>query len=179
VWAFYILSDMGKLVTIGTIFRPHGVHGIMKVKVEPLLMNDLLELEAVFIQTEKDTLPYFIKNVEAIADDMALLTLEEITGKEQVMALAKCPIMAREEDLSHEIIEEDWEDLRGYIMIDEQMGIIGPIDDLLEMPQQVLAQLHYQGKEILVPMHDDLIVEVDDSTRRVVVNMPEGFFEIF
>jgi 16S rRNA processing protein RimM len=170
---------MSKLVIIGSVFRPHGVHGIMKAKIDPIFMEDLLDIEAIFIKTEKEELPYFIKSVEAISDDIALIKLEEITGKEQVMALAKCPILAREEDLSSDLEEESWDDIRGYLMIDDQVGIIGPIADLIEMPQQILAQLQYQGKEILVPMHDDLIIEVDDSERKIIVHMPEGFYEIF
>ena len=169
---------MSKLITIGSIFRAHGVHGIIKVMVEPVFMDDLLELEAVFIESPKTPHPFFVKHVEAIADDMALLTLEEIDSKEKITPLLKCNIQAREEDVSAEE-PEDWEDLDGYLLIDKNEGIIGPIEELIEMPHQILAQLHYKGKEILVPMHDDLIIEIDDQQRRVTMNLPEGFFEIF
>jgi 16S rRNA processing protein RimM len=169
---------MTELIQLGSIYRPHGVKGMMKVKVDPLYMDELLGLKAIFLQTKVGNLPYFIQSVEAISDDMALLQLEDIDTKEKAAELVKAPLMAESEVLDI-VTAEEWSDVVGYILFDKQMGIIGPIDHVLEMPQQVLAEVHYQGKDILVPLHDDLILEVDALEKKVIMNLPEGYFDIF
>lgn len=169
---------MTELIQLGSIYRPHGVKGMMKVKVDPLYMDELLGLEAIFLQTKAGNLPYFIQSVEAISDDMALLQLEDVDTKEKAAQLVKVPLMAESEAVDI-VTAEEWADVVGYMLYDKNMGIIGPIDQVIEMPQQVLAEIHYQGKDILVPLHDDLILEVDDLERKVIMNLPEGYFDIF
>lgn len=169
---------MTELIQLGSIYRPHGVKGLMKVKVDPLYMDELLGLESIFLQTKAGNLPYFIQSVEAIADDMALLQLEDVDTKEKATELVKVPLLAESEAVDI-VTAEEWSDVVGFILFDKKMGIIGPIDQVIEMPQQVLAEVHYQGKDILVPLHDDLIVEVDDLEKRVYMNLPEGYFDIF
>lgn len=151
---------------------------MMKVKVDPFYLEDLLDQEAVFLETSSGPLPYFIQSIEAIAEDMALLQLEDVDTKEKASALARTALMVPADDV--EIIDaEEWNDLVGYFLVDKNMGLIGKIDQLVEMPQQILAELHYQGKDILVPLHDDLILEVDDLEKKIIMELPEGYFDIF
>lgn len=169
---------MTEWIQLGSIYRTHGLKGMMKVKVDPLYLDELLEMEAVFLQTKAGNLPYFIKSVEAISDDMVLLQLEDVDTKEKAEELLRVPVMAEAENLEM-VTAEEWNGVVGYLLHDKKMGIIGPILQVLEMPQQVLAEVHYKGKDILVPLHDDLIVEVDDMERKIIMSLPEGYFDIF
>ncbi|MCO5231881.1 MAG: ribosome maturation factor RimM [Chitinophagales bacterium] len=169
------MSDL--LVSIGSIYKAHGFKGMMKIRVTPEYMDDLLQLDAIFIQTQTSTLPYFISSIEDIADDMALLQLEEITSKEEITPLIKCPILAREEDLEGEV--EEWESLVGYFISDKNIGEIGEIFDVIEMPHQEIAQVKYQDREVLIPIHEDLIIEIDEEKKKIYMDLPEGFFEVF
>lgn len=168
---------MNDLVQIGSIQKAHGVKGIMKIRVTPEYMEDLLQLDAVFIQTSKSTLPYFVKSVEAIAEDSALLLVEEIDSKEQITPLMKCPILARDEDLSIEL--EEWESLVGYYIIDKAAGDVGEIIEIIEMPHQDLAKVKYKDREVFIPIHEDLVEEVDEESKKLFMDLPEGFFEVF
>lgn len=168
---------MEDLVQIGSIYKAHGVKGMMKVRIIPEYMDDFLQLDAVFIQSSKSTLPYFIKSSEAIADDMALLQVEEINSKEEITSLIKAPLLARDEDLSIEL--EEWETLEGYIIIEKTIGEIGEILEVIEMPHQELARVQYGDREVLIPIHEDLVVEVDEDNRKIIMDLPEGFFEVF
>ena len=151
---------------------------MMKVKVDPFYLEDLLDQEAIFLETSSGPLPYFIQSIEAIAEDMALLQLEDVDTKEKASALARTALIVPAD--GEEIVDaEEWNDIVGYFLVDKNMGLIGKIDQLVEMPQQILAELHYQGKEILVPMHDDLILEVDDLEKKIIMELPEGYFDIF
>lgn len=168
---------MENLVKIGSIYKAHGVKGMMKVWVTPEYMNDLLQMEAVFIDTPDNTLPFFIKTVEAISPDTALLWVEDIDSKEKVSLLVKNSIYARENDLEF-LVEED-EGILGYLVVDNQIGKIGKIIEVAEMPNYQMAKVNYRDRVVLIPMHADLIEEVDDETQKITMNLPDGFLEIF
>ena len=168
---------MKDLVQIGSIYKAHGVKGIIKVRVKPDYMEDFLQVEAVFIETSKETLPHFIKTIEKIADDMVLLQLEDITTKEQITPMAKFPILLREEDLTE--IFEEWESIVGYMIIDNTVGKVGEVKEVIEMPNYELAKVNYQNRIIMIPIHEDLVEEIDEDEKKIIMNLPEGFFEIF
>lgn len=170
---------MESLVQIGIIVKAHGVKGLVKAKVEPEFMDDILEFESVFVGEGLGQLPYFISHVEAISDNEILLTLEDVDSKEKADKLVKAPLFAKDEDLSVELEEEIFSEVIGYLVTDKDEGIIGTIDDLIYLPQQVLAQIKYKGREVLIPLHDDLILEQDDLKKHLLVDLPAGLLEIF
>ncbi|HUH73515.1 MAG TPA: ribosome maturation factor RimM [Chitinophagales bacterium] len=168
---------MKDLIQVGSIHKAHGVKGIMKVRVKPDYMEDLLQVEAVFIETPKETLPHFIKSIEKIADDVVLLLLEDFDSKEQITPMSKYPILLREEDLTE--IFEEYESLVGYTVIDNAIGKIGEIKEVIEMPSYELVKVVYQNRIVMIPMHEDLVEDVDEEEKKITMNLPEGFFEIF
>jgi 16S rRNA processing protein RimM len=170
---------MESLVQIGSIVKAHGVKGLLKAKVTPEFMEDILELESIFIGEGANQLPYFISHVEAISGNEILLTLEEIDSKEKADSLVKKLLYTYDEELSVELEDEVFSEVIGYLVTDKDLGIIGTIDDLIYLPQQVLAQIKYHGKEVLIPLHDDLILEQDDMKKHLLVDLPAGLLEIF
>jgi 16S rRNA processing protein RimM len=66
----------------------------------------------------------------------------------------------------------------GYTLLDQTLGEIGQIKELLDMPQQEISVVAYQGREVLVPLNAQFVVNVDDAARQVLVNMPEGLLDL-
>lgn len=169
---------MGEFVQIGNILKAHGVDGTMRVGVEPVFLEDAVDLDAIFLEsTSQEKIPYFIETVEAIAVDTVLIKLEDINGREQVTPWIKSPVWARAEDLSEEI--EEHISLEDFIIIDNQLGEIGRIEEVVEIRYQELAKVIYENKEILIPLHDDLITKLDESSQKIFMNLPEGLIEVF
>lgn len=54
-------------------------------------------------------------------------------------------------------------DLKGFIVHDQTIGELGEIIEINEYPQQFVAVVSYKFKEIMFPLNDDLIVEVDEK----------------
>ena len=68
--------------------------------------------------------------------------------------------------------------LLGYTLIDEGKPI-GKIDEVIEQPHQVLLQIKIQGKEALIPLHEETLVNIDHKKNEVHVTLPEGLLEIY
>lgn len=171
---------MESLVKIGTIIKAHGVKGIIKVRVSPEIIDDIIELEAIFVgDNEQKAFPYFVQKAEAISDNEILLQLEDTDSKEKAVAMVKKSIWARASEIELPEEEDDINDLVGYLLIDKSAGTIGIIEEIQEMPQQYLAKITWNEKEVLIPLHGDLIESIDDDKREIITDLPEGFFEIF
>ena len=70
-------------------------------------------------------------------------------------------------------------DLKGFKVVDANEGELGEIKEIHEYPQQFVASVLYQEREILFPLSDDLIEEIDQDQNTLYVNLPEGLVDLY
>ncbi len=172
-------------VNIGYTKKTHGLSGELKMFVEAAYVEDFLKNERIFLDVKGMKVPYFITNIRGTNE--FIVQLEEVGSKDAAYALQSREIFLREKDLipaaerELEVEEEpgmEYERLAGYLLIDKALGEIGVIDEVLEMPQQEMAFMKYRKRDVLIPLNKNLIVEIDEAARRVVVDLPEGLLEV-
>jgi len=74
---------------------------------------------------------------------------------------------------------DNYEELNGFNVFDENGNKIGTVNNVIQNPRQwLLSILSVKGKEILLPVHEDLILGVDNAKRVIIVKIPEGLLEI-
>jgi 16S rRNA processing protein RimM len=71
----------------------------------------------------------------------------------------------------HEII--------GFEVIDSEKGNIGKILGVYENAPQPLLSIDCEGKEILLPIIDEVILNVDRQAKQMSVKSPEGLIELY
>lgn len=69
-------------------------------------------------------------------------------------------------------------DLIGFTADDLHKGDLGEILDVQEYPQQFIATLKYQEKEVLIPLNEAFIAEIDMDKKAVHFDLPEGLLEL-
>jgi 16S rRNA processing protein RimM len=69
--------------------------------------------------------------------------------------------------------------LTGYRILTPQNVILGSVTQLIENPGQLLLSVKTEeGRVILVPFHEDLIVKYDRKKKLIIMDLPEGLQEI-
>jgi 16S rRNA processing protein RimM len=63
--------------------------------------------------------------------------------------------------------------------LDEQRGELGEIVEIHEYPQQYVAVVPHQFREILFPLNDDFIKEIDVEKGILHVSLPEGLIDLY
>ncbi|MEM9847509.1 MAG: ribosome maturation factor RimM [Bacteroidota bacterium] len=169
-----------ELTQIGKILKAHGLKGEMKCAIEEAFLEDALQAEAFFLQQKGQHLPYFIQSLRV--GNATILALEEIDSKEIAMSFRNAPIFMRTADLlpieDRNINNLLYDQYEGFQLKDTERGIIGVIEEVLEMPQQEMAVVHYRNKEVLIPLHEAMILNVSEEEKILEVVLPEGLLEL-
>lgn len=144
---------------------------------EPYLYENL---ESVFVETNKDLVPFFIEKSSIHKNDFLRIKFEDIGSEEeadQVMGcaiylpLSMLPKLEGDKFYYHEIV--------GFKTIDERLGEIGVMKGINDRNAQPLFEIVNGDKEILVPMVDQFIVKVDRENKQIILNTPPGLVDLY
>ncbi|MEL6865956.1 MAG: ribosome maturation factor RimM [Bacteroidota bacterium] len=174
---------MDTYIPIGYTKKTYGIKGELKFYVEPKYLEDLLQTEVVFLAIDGAPVPYFIEYISL--EHTQLLKFEEVDDREAALAIVGSQLSLREQDL----IPEEERQLEvvdelvfgycvGFQVVDEQLGPIGRIEEVLEYPQQEMASVPFEGRELLIPLNEQFIQNIDEEKKQVLMALPEGLLQL-
>ena len=172
---------MEKWIEIGQVMRPHGLNGQFKVNTVAEYQAFLPDLKAFFLEINGKKVPFFPESVR-IGNEV-LVKFEDVDNREEMMEFKGAILFARASDLEaigglNLSLENPYKEFVGGQLKDEELGAIGTIVDILEMPQQWMALVDYKEKEIMIPLHESLIISKDKNSKEILCNLPEGLLEL-
>lgn len=168
-------------VNIGFTRKTHGVKGELKCSIEEAYEEIVEKKGRVFLDIRGRKVPYFVESIRGAGEP--IVKFEEVTNREQALLLQTRDIFLLESDLPRGFQVEDEESLKyayvkGFHLIDQTVGDLGVIADVVEMPQQELAVLHYLGREIMIPLNEHFVVSIDAESKKVTTDLPEGLLDM-
>ena len=170
---------MPQYFKIGKLAASHGLKGDLVLQHSLGKKTTLKGLEAIFLEEGKDSfLPYFIESAKIRSDDETIIKLEGIDIVEKARKLTPREVWLAEDDFKKFAAKSSPIALLGFTMIqgDEELG---EILEVIEQPHQVLCTINLNGKEALIPIHEDSLEKVDQKNRRVYVVLPDGLLDIY
>lgn len=166
---------------LGKITRTNGNKGGVSIFFDVDNPQEYSELDAVFVEIKKQLIPFFIEEIKVhTSKNTAVVYFEEIEDVESAstltnsalyLPLASLPVLKGNKFYFHEVVD--------FLLIDKEFGEIGKIKDVLEYPNQALFQTFHKGKEVLVPINDQFILNVDRAKKEILLNLPEGLLDIY
>ena len=167
------------MIRIGKIVATHGLQGAMVVSHIIGHSDWLKKDDPLFIELNKESyIPYFTSQLKAANEDEYIVNLEEVESVEEARKLIGKHIYVQEEILSKQAADSPllW---IGFQVIDQEHGNLGPIEDIMQTASQWLAKLTYKDSEVLIPLVDQTIVQVNLKARWLRVDLPEGLLEVY
>ncbi len=169
---------MEDMFRIGVIATTHGLKGEVKVfptTEEPARFKDLkkcyIRTKEKDIEVEKKSCRFF-KN-------MVILGFQEFDTIEQVEGLRQCEIYVKREDAipleENEYYIADILDAEVYEENGNKLGIL--TDVLFTGANDVYSVRTEEGKEILIPVIPECVLEIDTEKKRVTVKLMRGMLE--
>ena len=169
---------MENYIKIGRTGKAFGTEGALKVRIEEPFLDDFLKAPVTFIQLLGKPVPFFLAHIHN--DSPLIVKWEEVDSRDAALQLAGKVLFLRKEDIAEGASEQvlDLRVLEGFKIIDQTLGEIGLIKEVMELPEQLMAIVEYQEREVLIPLHDTLILSVDTDKAQLFMSLPEGLLEL-
>ena len=156
--------------------KPHGFKGHIKFQYKKEVSNNFIDIEHLYVKENGNYIPYFVEEISIPNNTYCIIKLEDIKDDQSKIQ----DLYILEADVTEYIIEEESIDyLIGYSCEDKSKGLLGVIERVDQLPGQDIAIINYHGKELLVPLVADFIIEITDNNKNILFDLPEGFIEIF
>ena len=165
-------------ILLGKIIKVNVINGTVTLKTTTPFVNDIPDVEAVFVEIDGRPVPFFISEMYLQGNDLLSLKLTDYDTADKMKEFKGCRVFLTSND-TLKPDDNNYEDLTGYCVLDQNKTKIGTVDSVLQNPSQwLLSILSAHDKEILLPLHEDLIIEIDSIKKIITVEIPEGLMEI-
>lgn len=157
----------------------HGINGALVLTHVVGKSTWLKKDHALHIEMHKGNyIPYFVSGCKAVDEKEYIITIEDIDKVEAAKKLITNHVYVDESILSGYAKQSPllW---IGFSITDKNKGNIGQVEDVLKTGNQWLAKLTYQGAEVLIPLVEEVVDEVDIKKKTIAVSLPDGLLEIY
>ncbi len=164
---------------LGYVIKPHGLQGEVDIFIDSDFPASYKEMESVFVNFHGNLVPFFIENIR-LNGDRATIRFKTIDSIEQAQELKSCTLHLPLDLLpSLEGNNFYFHEVTGFEVVDKKHGNIGVVEKFYNYPGQDFMAIIHNGKEVLVPVNNDIIEEVNREKNQIIVNLPEGLLEIY
>ncbi len=123
-------------------------------------------------------MPYFIEHPTPKNEAEVFIKLEGIDSKETARKLTPKEAWLLEADFKKFAAKAAPISMLGFHLINEDEDL-GEIIEVIEQPHQVLCAILLDGKEALIPIHEESLDKIDQKNRKVFVTLPDGLLDIY
>lgn len=164
---------------LGYVIKPHGVKGEVQVFLDVDNPEHYKKLESVFLEINQKLVPFFISQI-SISNNNSIVKFDDINSFDQAeelisanlyLPLSSLPPLKEGQFYYHQVI--------GYKVKDEQLGVIGEVEDIVTLPHHEIFIFRYQGKEVLAPLNDQVIKKVNHNEMILEVLLPDGLLDVY
>lgn len=167
--------------TIGYLQKTHGLDGSFTMHYEEQFDITLEEAEYLFLEIDGGLVPFFISEdgFRYRGNDSAIIRFDEITSQEQAREYTGCPVLV----FTDEIIEPEDDAspsmLLGYEVVDLKHGPLGKVTHVDDYSGNLVITVIFRENEVLIPLSDDVLTEMDETNRQLKLACPEGLIELY
>ena len=165
---------------LGRIVKKYSFKGEVLAKLDTDQPELYENLDAIFLSYRNTLVPYFIESSQLHKSDLLRLKFEDVETEEEADALLKSELYLPLELLPklegnkfyyHEVI--------GFKIQDIEFGEVGIITAINDSTAQALFEIDRDGLEILIPMNDEFIKDVNRKTKTITVQTPPGLIDLY
>ncbi len=163
---------------LGKVIKPHGLKGDVSVYLDVDFPDSYKDLESVFLKKEGRLVPFFIANM-LINGPKAVVRFEDVNSVEVAERLMKLELFLPLTYLPS--LPEGkfyFHDLVGCSVLEDEK-ILGKVTGIYDLGHNNLLAIISKGKEILIPLTDAILLEVDTTSKVIEVSLPKGLLDLY
>ena len=161
---------------IRIIGKAHGVKGELSIQIDDDVF-DRVDAEYLVLKLDGIFVPFFMEEYRFKSDSVALVKFEGVDTQERARELTGVEVyFPRELAEQDEEAELSYAALVGYTLIDNNSG--KPVGTIAYVDEQTINIMFELEDGRLIPASEELIVDVDQKNRTIILDIPEGILDL-
>jgi len=164
---------------LGKITKQFGIKGELVVYLDTDEPEKYHSLGTVFLDIKGEPIPFFLDDIKIKKKNQIIVLFQDIdnesaysyVGTDLYLPLSMLPKLTGNKFYYHEI--------KDFAVIDVNKGNIGVCNGVLEYAHQAIMQINNDKGEILIPIADDIIKEVNRENKIIEITTPQGLIELY
>ncbi len=164
---------------LGKITKQFGIKGELVVYLDTDEPEKYYQMKSVYLDIEGEPIPFSIEEIKIKSENQVVIKFEDITqeesakyiGVELFLPLNMLPKLTGNKFYYHEVID--------FEVVDESLGKLGYVKEILDYQQQAIFSIANPKGEILLPIVDKYILDVDRSKKCINVCAPEDLIALY
>lgn len=166
-------------ICIGTLAGTHGLDGTLVLRHALGGRTDFPQVEVFFVETSREgLLPYFPAEVRARNTTETFIRFDGVHTPERARGLLKKRVWLPASEARRLTTRNAPISLLGYTVEADGKDLCKVLE-VIEQPHQILLRGEVEGKEVLLPMNESTLVEIDHQGLKVVLELPDGLLEVY
>jgi len=168
---------LNKKIPLGEILKPHGIKGELKILFYNEESKSLQKNQKVFLESpQKNIIEYKIERI-FYSFRKNRIKFFDINTIDEADDLRGCIVNVDRNDLP-KINDSEYYliDLVGYSLIDNYNTNYGKVIEVLTLPANNVLNVSKDNKEYLIPLIDDVVLEVNQNKEEIIIDPIEGLF---
>lgn len=165
---------------LGKIYRTFGNAGELLAYFDVDDPSQYVGIQSVWIYVGGNLVPFRVQNINIRNKQQVQLRLEGIESTIKADLLCGCSMYQPIEQLP-ELGDKQFyfHEIKGFEVCDHLYGTVGKVHGVLDYPMQAILQVDSKGREVLIPVADELIEKVDRVERILYIKAPKGLIELY
>lgn len=159
---------------IGIINKPHGVKGEVTFTFTDDVFDRVEDCDYLILLLDGIFVPFFIEEYRFRSDNAAIVKFEDVDTAEKARMFTNVEVYFPVKYMDEQDEITSWNYFIGFEVEDINHGDLGQIVDIDDATMNVLFIIEKDGEEILLPAHEEFIVDLDRKKKYMKVNIPEG-----
>lgn len=165
---------------LGKIAKLHGYKGEVSLFLDVTNPSDYNKLERVFVDVDGVLIPFFVDQLKPKNKGFVAVKFQDVNEEIAAKKLLKKSIYLPEDELA-ELSDTSFYDheISGFKVYDQIKGFIGIVDTVIDLTSNPLLRIEFNTNEILVPIFDGLIKNVDRDKKELHIQAPDGLIDLY
>lgn len=161
---------------IGVINKPHGVKGEVSFTFTDDIF-DRVDCDYLILLMDGILVPFFMEEYRFRSDNVALVKFEDIDTAEEARKFTNVEVYFPKKFMDEQEDVTSWNFFIGFRVEDVHHGYLGEITDVDDTTMNVLFSIEKDGEELLLPAHEEFIIDLDRKKKVMKVDVPDGLIE--
>ena len=162
---------------LGRVIKTHGLSGEVTIFLDVDSPPSYKNIDSLLLLKNDKLIPFFVESIQ-INSNNALVKFDDIENVEDASELVKLEVylpLSQLPKLPHG--KYYFHELIGCQVI-EKGNIIGKVNEIIDLKGNELLSVDYKGKEVLIPIKNQILDEIMLEEKKIHVTLPSGLLDL-